>query len=126
MSRRSSTWCRRSSARPRGSSVHFPGGEAGIAKLRRVEGMVDRRLGTAHDEWLLRNAGAKVSYHDPHVMEFDGMSSVALEPEAHDCVCIVTAHSTIDYGALVERSKIVVDFRNATRGHEARGKVWKL
>ena len=75
---------------------------------------------------LLRNAGAEVSYHDPHVPEFDGMSSLALEPEAHDCVCIVTAHSSIDYGALVERSKIVVDFRNATRGHEARGKVWKL
>jgi UDP-N-acetyl-D-glucosamine dehydrogenase len=75
---------------------------------------------------LLRNAGAEVAYHDPHVTEFDGMTSVALEPEAYDCCVIVTAHSSIDYGELVERAKIVVDFRNATNGHEAKGRVWKL
>src|SRR6202035_5470215 len=62
---------------------------------------------------LLRNAGAEVGYHDPHVPEFDGMESCPLEPESHDCVAIVTAHSSIDYGNLVERAKIVVDFRNA-------------
>jgi UDP-N-acetyl-D-glucosamine dehydrogenase len=75
---------------------------------------------------LLRTAGADVAYHDPHVPEFDGMTSAALEPEAYDCVAIVTAHSGIDYAKLVERSKVVVDFRNATRGHEVDGKVWKL
>src|SRR5882672_4878079 len=47
---------------------------------------------------LLRTAGAEVAYHDPHVPEFDGMTSSPLEPEAYDCVAIVTAHSTIDYG----------------------------
>src|SRR5260221_4687181 len=35
---------------------------------------------------LLRNAGADVAYHDPHVPEFDGMSSAALGPQAYDCV----------------------------------------
>jgi len=75
---------------------------------------------------LLQTAGAQVSYHDPHVTEFDGMRSVPLEPEAYDCVAIVTAHSAIDYGDLVRRSKVVVDFRNATRGLEVDGKVWKL
>ena len=75
---------------------------------------------------LLRNAGAEVAYHDPHVPEFDGMTSAALEPEAYDCVAIVTAHSAIDYGEVVRRAKIVVDFRNATKGHEVEGKVWKL
>ena len=75
---------------------------------------------------LLRIAGADVAYHDPHVPRFDGMSSSAFEPEAYDCVAIVTAHSTIDYADLVKRAKVVVDFRNATRGHEAEGKVWKL
>jgi UDP-N-acetyl-D-glucosamine dehydrogenase len=75
---------------------------------------------------LLKNAGAEVAYHDPHVPEFDGMTSAPLEPEAYDCVAIVTAHSAVDYGDLVERAKIVVDFRNATRGHESKGKVWKL
>jgi UDP-N-acetyl-D-glucosamine dehydrogenase len=75
---------------------------------------------------LLRTAGAEVAYHDPHVPEFDGMSSTALEPEAYDCVAIVTAHSSIDYADLVRRANVVVDFRNATRGHEVDGKVWKL
>src|SRR3982751_3240239 len=67
---------------------------------------------------LLRNAGADVSYHDPHVPEFDGMHSVPLEPDAYDCVAIVTAPSSIDYRDVVRRAKVVVDFRNATRGHE--------
>ncbi|MFL5957781.1 MAG: nucleotide sugar dehydrogenase [Solirubrobacterales bacterium] len=74
---------------------------------------------------LLRNAGANVSYHDPHVAEFDGMRSVALEPEAYDCVAIVTAHTSLDYADVVERANVVVDFRNATRGLESE-KVWKL
>jgi hypothetical protein len=40
---------------------------------------------------------------------------------------IVTAHSDIDYGALVERAPLVVDFRNATGASgTANGKVWKL
>jgi UDP-N-acetyl-D-glucosamine dehydrogenase len=75
---------------------------------------------------LLRTAGADVSYHDPHVPQFDGMACAALEPEAYDCVAIVTAHSTIDYADIVRRAQVVVDFRNATAGHEVEGKVWKL
>ena len=75
---------------------------------------------------LLKTAGADVSYHDPHVPEFDGMTSVALEPEQYDCVTIVTNHSGIDYGDVVERGHVIVDFRNATKGHEIEGKVWKL
>jgi UDP-N-acetyl-D-glucosamine dehydrogenase len=75
---------------------------------------------------LLRNAGTDVAYHDPHVPEFDGLRSVPLEPEAYDCVAIVTAHSSIDYGDVVRRGKVIVDFRNATKGHEVDGKVWKL
>jgi len=75
---------------------------------------------------LLKNAGADVAYHDPYVPEFEGMRSVPLEPEAYDCVAIVTNHSSIDYGDLVQRGKVIVDFRNATKGHEVDGKVWKL
>ena len=74
---------------------------------------------------LLRNAGAELSYHDPHVPEFDGMRSVALEPQAYDCVAIVTAHSAIDYARVIERANVVVDFRNATKGIDS-PKVWKL
>ena len=75
---------------------------------------------------LLRNAGAEVAYHDPHVTAFDGLTSVPLEPERYDCVVIVTAHSGIDYGDVVRRGKVIVDFRNATKGAEMDGKVWKL
>jgi UDP-N-acetyl-D-glucosamine dehydrogenase len=75
---------------------------------------------------LLKNAGANVDYHDPHVREFDGMRSVELKPEDYDCVTIVTAHSSIDYADVVRRGKVIVDFRNATRGVEEDGKVWKL
>lgn len=42
-------------------------------------------------------------------------------------MAIVTAHSGIDYDRLVDRAKLVVDFRNATgRNGTANGKVWKL
>ena len=75
---------------------------------------------------LLRTAGAEIAYHDPHVPEFDGLHSVPLEPEGYDCVAIVTAHSTIDYADVVRRAKVIVDFRNATKGIDADGKVWKL
>ena len=76
---------------------------------------------------LLHKAGSDVSYHDPHVPEFDGMRSVDYAPESYDCVVIVTAHSAIDYGDLVERAQVVVDLRNATgRNGTRNGKVWKL
>src|SRR4051794_37179166 len=78
---------------------------------------------------LLRNAGAELSYHDPHVPQFDehgvSMESVPLDPAAYDCVVIVTDHSGIDYAQLVEDAAVVVDLRNATRGVES-DKVFKL
>ena len=78
---------------------------------------------------LLRNAGAEVAYHDPHVPELrsHGLSSQPLEPAAYDCVTVVTAHSTIDYERLVEDASLVVDLRNATgKNGSSNGKVWKL
>jgi UDP-N-acetyl-D-glucosamine dehydrogenase len=80
---------------------------------------------------LLREGGATVSYHDPHVPELPahGLSSADLDGsvERADCVVIVTAHSTIDYARVAERAQLVVDFRNATgAGGSANGRVWKL
>jgi UDP-N-acetyl-D-glucosamine dehydrogenase len=78
---------------------------------------------------LLRNAGADVAYHDPFVPELDevALSSVALDPTAHDCVVIVTAHSHIDYAEIVEKAHVVVDLRNATGASgRANPKVWTL
>jgi UDP-N-acetyl-D-glucosamine dehydrogenase len=63
---------------------------------------------------LLQNAGADVSFHDPHVARVDDLTCVAYEPGAYDCVVIVTDHSAIDYDALVDDAKLVVDLRNAT------------
>ena len=78
---------------------------------------------------LLRTAGAEVAYHDPFVPQLPEaeLSSVDLDPEAHDCVVVVTAHSQLDYADLVRRSHVVVDLRNAT-GKEGRAnpKVWTL
>ena len=78
---------------------------------------------------LLGKGGAEVSYHDPHVPELRdlGLESVALDPAGYDCVVIVTAHSGIDYADIVERARVVVDFRNATGNvGAASDKVWKL
>jgi UDP-N-acetyl-D-glucosamine dehydrogenase len=80
---------------------------------------------------LLQNAGADVSYHDPHVPQFSengvALESVPLDPAAYDCVVIVTDHGSIDYDELVEEAHLVVDLRNAT-GMNGKGsdKVWKL
>ena len=80
---------------------------------------------------LLRDEGAEVSYHDPHVSELPdhALASVDLDGSVReaDCVAIVTAHSGIDYAGLAEKAKLVVDFRNATgKNGSANGRVWKL
>jgi UDP-N-acetyl-D-glucosamine dehydrogenase len=80
---------------------------------------------------LLREEGAEVSYHDPHVPDLPehSLSSASLDGavDTADCVAIVTAHSGIDYDALAERARLVVDFRNATgRNGSRNGRVWKL
>jgi UDP-N-acetyl-D-glucosamine dehydrogenase len=72
---------------------------------------------------LLRALGADVSYHDSHVPDLPDLelSSAPLEESvsAADLVCIVTAHPSIDYGEIVERSSLVLDFRGVTRGIES-------
>jgi len=73
---------------------------------------------------LLLEHGAVVSYHDPHVPLFAGMRkyreyrmhSVPLSKEnlkAADCVLIVTNHSSVDWKAIAEHARLVVDSRNA-------------
>ena len=80
---------------------------------------------------LLQNAGAEVSYHDPHVPQFKEhgleMVCVPYAPAEYDCVVIVTDHAEIDYAQLVDDAELVVDLRNATgpKG-TASDKVFKL
>ena len=72
---------------------------------------------------LLWTGGAKVSYHDPHVPIFPDMrdhdinlSSSPLTEQAlkdHDCVLIVTDHTSVDYEKIGKHAPLVVDTRNA-------------
>jgi len=99
----------------RGSHVHI----VGVAYKRDID---DVRESPALDIMhLLNRRGARLTYTDPYVprltMEGLELHSMPLEAAAEaDCVVIVTDHSAIDYRELVERSRLVVDTRNATRG----------
>lgn len=71
---------------------------------------------------LLQEDGAEVVYHDPHVPDFRGhglsMESAPLTDEllaACDLVVILADHAAVDYARVVEKSKCVLDTRNATK-----------
>ena len=72
---------------------------------------------------LLRELGAEVSYHDPHVETVPDLDLRSLElGEALsecDVACVVTAHPEVDYERVVAEAPLVVDFRGVTRGIEA-------
>jgi UDP-N-acetyl-D-glucosamine dehydrogenase len=98
----------------RGSKVHV----MGVAYKRDIE---DMRESPALDIiLLLQKRGALVTYSDPHVPELklDG-TALRAQPESAaadaDCVVIVTDHTKFDYAALVERSRLIVDTRNALK-----------
>ena len=72
---------------------------------------------------LLRELGAEVSYHDPHVPELGelGLRSVPLEQALADAdlALIVTAHPEVDHELIATRARLVVDLRGVTRGTSA-------
>ena len=73
---------------------------------------------------LLREEGAEVLYNDPYHPTVGrgrhynlNMSSTPLtDLDQYDCVLIVTDHTDYDYQDIVNRSNLVVDTRNATKG----------
>jgi len=73
---------------------------------------------------LLRDKGALVSYNDPffpkvgHGRHYDlNMTNTPLDNLGDfDAAIIVTDHTSYDYKAIVEQSKLVIDTRNATKG----------
>ncbi len=83
---------------------------------------------------LLRERGARVRYHDPFVPRLNGevnlpSSSLTRDLLAkQDCVVIVTDHSryALPIEDIVEASPLVVDCRNATKGIDVNGNVFKL
>jgi UDP-N-acetyl-D-glucosamine dehydrogenase len=81
---------------------------------------------------LLGKKGAHLSYCDPYVPEVReaGMKLTAspFSPATlrkADCVLIVTNHAAFDYEMVVRESKMIVDSRNALKGHNGR-KIVKL
>jgi UDP-N-acetyl-D-glucosamine dehydrogenase len=78
----------------------------------------------------LRGWGASVAFHDPHATELEVEGrierSVPLAEDrvsAADCVVIVTDHSAIDIGRIVEHARLVFDTRNACSGEDAQNVV---
>ena len=76
---------------------------------------------------LLRDLGAEVSYHDPHVAELPEFQLTSVELpsalESADAAAIVTAHPELDYEEVVATAPLVVDFRGVTRGIRAENLV---
>ncbi|MFA6599654.1 MAG: nucleotide sugar dehydrogenase [Candidatus Omnitrophota bacterium] len=70
----------------------------------------------------LHGLGAKLAYHDPYVPKIDHegvkLSSIPLTAanvKKHDLVIITTDHTGIDYGMVVEQSRLIYDTRNTLR-----------
>ncbi len=105
-----------SSKAVRGSKIHI----LGVAYKRDID---DVRESPALDIMLLlERLGAHVTYSDPFVETLD-LSGELLESQeimaataASDCVVIVTDHSGLDYAQVIEKSKVIVDTRNALKG----------
>jgi UDP-N-acetyl-D-glucosamine dehydrogenase len=78
---------------------------------------------------LLRELGADVVYHDPHVPELTelGLTSTGFEQAIGDAdlAVIVTAHPGVDHDEIVRRAPLVVDLRGVTRSAGA-GNVVRL
>lgn len=72
---------------------------------------------------LARDAGAEISYHDPHVPELTefALSSTPLDQALDQCdlAVIVTAHPELDYSKVVSRAPLILDLRGVTRGMES-------
>ncbi|HEY59774.1 MAG TPA: nucleotide sugar dehydrogenase [Anaerolineae bacterium] len=69
---------------------------------------------------LLREKGAKVSYHDPYFhqiihegLKMNSISDINAGVKTADCVVIVTNHSSYDYAAILKAATLIVDTRNA-------------
>ena len=71
----------------------------------------------------LEEKGAVIDYNDPHIpkikstrkyKQFAGKKSASLEKVGqYDAVVILTDHTSYNFEAIVDQSKIIVDTRNA-------------
>jgi len=74
---------------------------------------------------LLRQKGAEVVFHDPHVLEFspggDRVERVELTAEevsSADVVLLITAHAGVDYDLVRREASLVLDTRNVFKAPE--------
>ena len=77
---------------------------------------------------LLRDQGAEVEYHDPHVPDLDHegwqMESIAdlfSVIKEKDLVVLITDHSDFDYDRIAKEAKLIFDTRNAFRSRKLVG-----
>jgi UDP-N-acetyl-D-glucosamine dehydrogenase len=89
---------------------------------------------------LLQKRGVDVVYHDPFVPEIEGGHGVEppgppanrsveltdAELDAADAVMVITNHSTIDWRRVLERAKVIVDYRNVYASEPRSERLWKL
>jgi UDP-N-acetyl-D-glucosamine dehydrogenase len=74
---------------------------------------------------VLGQRGAVLAYHDSYVPELPehGLRSISLDDlldSEPDAVVLVIAHPDVDYGAVIQRSPLLVDLRGRTRGSHAK------
>jgi UDP-N-acetyl-D-glucosamine dehydrogenase len=83
---------------------------------------------------LLKEKGAILTYNDPFVATLrlgpNILKSVDTSPAEiakHDCVIILTDHSSYDFRQIVQAAKLVVDTRNSTKDlHQFKDRIIKL
>jgi UDP-N-acetyl-D-glucosamine dehydrogenase len=72
---------------------------------------------------LLRELGADIRYHDPHVPALSdfALASTPLEEALNDAdlALIVTAHPSVDHDLVARRARLVVDLRGVTHSGRA-------
>jgi UDP-N-acetyl-D-glucosamine dehydrogenase len=75
---------------------------------------------------MLAELGAETAWHDPHVPALPAAISGRREPvldavvaSGFDVAVIVTPHPTVDHVALLQAGCVVVDTRNALKGHNS-------
>ncbi|MFN5058872.1 MAG: nucleotide sugar dehydrogenase [Chloroflexota bacterium] len=71
---------------------------------------------------LLREKGARVTFHDPHVASIridgerlHGITDLTDALRTSDCVIIATDHSSYDWALVKQHAPLVIDTRNALR-----------
>jgi UDP-N-acetyl-D-glucosamine dehydrogenase len=104
------------------------GAKVGILGVAFKPNVRDPRNSPAADVMAgLRERGAELMYHDPHVPTFrlaDGSecAETGLDEllSASDVVVIVTPHKAIDWDAVFTRAELIVDTTDSSRGRPAR------